>query len=272
MRDIGNFYLEKQKSFKNSKLMSFYDKYFKKTFKYISHIISWTIFVFLVLGAIFLFYYFISVKLYEKKGVGNEPLFGLYTIISPSMEPNLRVYDVTVSKRINSPDDIVIGDVITFNSSDFKQGQNVVVTHRVVEIIKDANNNYLYTTKGDNNFVKDPTPVHYSSIIGKVTTKIPQLGRVQFFVASKLGWLLIVILPALFIIIKEILSLTKQMSSNTKNQKVNSLLNKKLKLSYKKRIDDDSPIKIIGIDLGSRGKNNNEELSKIYTDLKDISK
>lgn len=271
MSNITDFYLGSQKRFRNSKFMNYYDEKLKKPFKYIGFIISWTIFLLLVVCAALLLYYFVSVKIYQKKGIGSEPPFGLYTIISPSMEPNLNVYDVAISKRVTDPKDIQIGDVITFHSSDFKLGQNIVVTHRITEIIIDEHNNYKYTTKGDNNFIQDPTPVAFESIIGKVSTRIPQLGRIQFFLASKFGWLVVVILPALLVIIKEILKLVKEFSPKVKNPRYNLIFNRRLRLPYRKR-KEEPLIKIISLNMYDKKSETKEEhLSKIYDDLKDIS-
>lgn len=66
-------------------------------FKFISTIVSWTVFVLLLICAAFLIYYFIAVKVYVAKGSGYEPKFSLYTIITPSMTPNINVYDVVVA-------------------------------------------------------------------------------------------------------------------------------------------------------------------------------
>ena len=35
-------------------------------------------------------------------GKKYEPLISLYTIVSPSMEPNIRVYDVIITKKANT--------------------------------------------------------------------------------------------------------------------------------------------------------------------------
>lgn len=189
---------------------------FKEKLKLVSTIVSWVIFGILIICAILLVYYFVATKIYEKKGKGYEPAFFLYTIISPSMVPSINVYDVVVNTKITSPEDIKVGDVITYNSTDFTIGKSISVTHRVQEIMIDSEGNYLYKTKGDNNMVADPVAVQYSNVTGKVLMKIPQLGRVQFFVASKAGWMLIVVVPALYVIIKDILKLLKVIGPDTK--------------------------------------------------------
>lgn len=201
-------------------------------FKFISTIISWTIFVLLLICAAFLLYYFIAVKVYVAKGSGYEPKFSLYTIITPSMTPNINVYDVVVDVKVDKPEDIKINDVITFYSS-IPGVRNGTITHRVIAINKDINGNYKYLTKGDYNLVDDGVNVEFDKIVGKVALRIPQLGRVQFFMASKMGWLLVVLLPALYVIVKDILKIIKLKNDNSSN-KFTKFLNRPL-ITFKKR-------------------------------------
>lgn len=179
-------------------------KSLKETFKFISTVISWTIFTLLMICAALLLYYFVASKFYAIKGGKNgehyEPKFSLYTIVSPSMVPNINVYDVIVNTRVDSPKDIKIGDVITFTSTS-TETMNVTITHRVVSIIQDAEGNYSYQTKGDNNLIEDSSSVPYSNVIGRVSLRIPGLGRIQLFVASLYGWLCLILIPTLYIII-----------------------------------------------------------------------
>ena len=81
-------------------------------FKTISSIFSYVALVVLVLIASFLIFYIVSnliAKLTHKK-----PVLTLYTIVSPSMEPYIMVYDVIVDTRVLSEDSLKVGDVITF--------------------------------------------------------------------------------------------------------------------------------------------------------------
>ncbi len=181
---------------------------FREVLKTFSTIISWTIFVLLMICAIFLIYYFIATRIYMAKGSKYEPKFSLYTIISPSMVPNINVYDVIIDSRVDSPSEIEIGDVITFYS-DAPEVNGGTVTHRVISIIKDKSGKYSYQTKGDNNIIEDSSTVPFEKIVGKVVLKIPQLGRVQFFLASNMGWLFLILIPALYIIFKDIFKLFK---------------------------------------------------------------
>lgn len=191
----------------NTEILRIKNKY-RETFKNISTIISWTVFVLLLICAAFLIYYFIALQIYKTKGAGYEPKFSLYTIASPSMVPNINVYDVVIDTKVKKPEDIKINDVITFNSS-LPGVSGGTITHRVIAINKDSNGNYYYQTKGDNNLVEDNVKVTFKDIVGKVSLRIPKLGRIQGFVATKAGWLIIILIPALYIIVKDILKVLK---------------------------------------------------------------
>ena len=194
---------------------------FREVLKLVSTIISWTVFALLVICAIFLLYYFIATRVYVASGGKYEPKFALYTIISGSMTPNINVYDVIVDVRVDDPEDIEIGDVITFYS-DAPEVHGGTVTHRVISIIKNQDGTYNYQTKGDFNLVEDSTTVPFDKIIGKVALRIPGLGRVQFFLASSLGWLLVIMIPALYIIFKDIYRLVKLKQETNPNKKNNN--------------------------------------------------
>lgn len=202
--------------------------------KFISTVISWTVFVLLLICAILLLYYFIALRIYSAKGSGHEPPFSLYTIISPSMTPNIQVYDVVVDVKVNKPEDIKINDVITFNSGIPGVGDGTI-THRVIAINKDEDGNYQYQTKGDANLLDDGANIPFTSVVGKVAFKIPKLGRVQFFLASKAGWLVCILIPALYIIIKDILKLFKIQKVDENSGKVKKFLNKPLLIGHKRR-------------------------------------
>lgn len=87
------------------------------------------------------------------------PLF-LAAIVSPSMEPTIRVGDVVVVQR-GTP--YGVGDVIMWCSSPF-----YCVVHRVIEL----GSTYVIT-KGDANPVPD-LPISLSSVVGKVVAVIPR--------------------------------------------------------------------------------------------------
>lgn len=179
----------------------------RKKMKKILNILSWTIIFILFAICIFLIYYVFTAKLHEKKGEEFIPPFALYTIISSSMEPNIKVYDVVLTKKMKNPEEIKVGDIITFVST-VQINNDLTITHRVSDITE-VNGDKRYKTKGDNNVKEDDSYTLYRNIMGKVILKIPQLGRVQFLLASKGGWFIIVMLPAIGIIIYDLLKLLK---------------------------------------------------------------
>lgn len=168
----------------------------KKVFKMIYKIISYTIICILMAIAAFLIFYVISGKIAQKQG--KKPLVGLYTIISPSMTGTLNVYDVAFTMRVDT-DKLKEGDIITFYSTNSFFG-GTPITHRIIEVVNVPNSGKMFRVKGDANPKADEEKVIPSNVVGKVMFKIPQLGRVQFFLASKGGWIIAIMIPALVII------------------------------------------------------------------------
>ena len=168
----------------------------KKVFKMIYKIISYTIICILMAIAAFLIFYVISGKIAQKQG--KKPLFGLYTIISPSMTGTLNVYDVAFTMRVDT-DKLKEGDIITFYSTNSFFG-GTPITHRIIEVVNVPNSGKMFRVKGDANPKADEEKVIPSNVVGKVMFKIPQLGRVQFFLASKGGWIIAIMIPVLVII------------------------------------------------------------------------
>lgn len=205
---------------------------FRETLKFLSTIVSWTIFTLLILIMGALIYYFVAVRIYAAKGSGYEPKFSLYTIITPSMTPNINVYDVVIDVKVDKPEDIKINDVITFNSS-IPGVHGGTITHRVIAVSKDADGKYHYRTKGDFNLVDDGVDVDFSNIVGKVAIRIPQLGKVQSLLATKTGWIICVLIPALYVIVKDIIKILK-LKTETSNGKFSKFLNRPL-ISFKKK-------------------------------------
>ena len=171
----------------------------KKLLKKISQVISYTLIVVLMIIASFLMFYIISGKIAMNRGV--TPPFGLYTIVSPSMTPSINVYDVILIKKTDVTD-LEVGDIITFKSTNKFFG-NTPITHRIVEIL-DTENGIRYKVKGDANAIEDEEKVIPTNILGKVMLKFPNLGKIQFFLTSKKGWVTIILLPTLLIIIYDI--------------------------------------------------------------------
>ena len=89
-----------------------------------------------------------------------------------------------------------------------------------------------YKTQGDNNLSPDSTTVQFKNVLGKVLIKIPQLGRLQSFLSSSYGWLIIVVIPALLIILSDILKIFRLSGAK---KKVNDALTTEGKKAEKEK-------------------------------------
>ena len=181
------------------------DKKEANIFVKIFRALSYVFLVFLFLVAIFLIFYITTSAIAKKNG--TKPPISMYTIVSPSMEPTIMVYDVIVNVNPKSDDELPEGTIITFYSDAIDTG-GYTVTHRIYKKYF-YNNVVYYETKGDNNSAQDVGRITFGNIVGKYLFKIPGLGKLQFFVTSKVGWILIVLIPAVIIIISDILKLIK---------------------------------------------------------------
>lgn len=152
-------------------------------------IIALTFINLLLILLIFLFTCSYTIPRKIEKGNQN-----INVVISPSMEPTLKIYDTVISKKINI-NKIKVGDIIVYRVPDSIYA-NTPIIHRVTKIenipqeiciTTDGNNNnncndinlenICLITKGDANSNEDIDCITQKNLIGKVTTKIPYIGR-----------------------------------------------------------------------------------------------
>jgi signal peptidase len=248
----------------------------KQITKSIAMIISWTLFVLLVLIIGFLVYYLVCTNIYATKGEKFEPMFSLYTIVSPSMEPNINVYDVVLNTRIDDASTIQVGDVITFiSTSSISYG--MTVTHRVVSITN-GTDGLEFTTKGDNNLEADADTAKEANLLGKVVLKVPQLGRLQFFLSTSGGWLLVVIFPALLIIVNDIFKIIKlnKAKKSLNEAETDETNDEKIKLEafrkeeIKSRLNDKDLKKAKKLEEKLKSKKNNNDENAMFVPVTDF--
>lgn len=187
-------------------------KKLKSVLNYISTILMWSILSILILIGIIFLVYLSDVK--NSDGKGAKPMFSAYIIISGSMEPKIKVYDIVVSGKTDETK-LKVGDVITFRSLDPRY-PNSIITHRIVEVVDKSKGEYR--TMGDANNTVDEHLTTKESIMGKVVFKVPQLGRIQTFIATKGGWLICVLIPCLSIISYDIVKLLKLVKKKVKRR------------------------------------------------------
>ena len=117
--------------------------------------------------------------------------FGIYLVRSGSMEPTINVGDMIITKPVNatSLNTLQPGTIITF-----QQGSKLD-SHRVVSISGGS-----ITTKGDANKRPDPQAVSLSQVKGIYLFRLPYVGYLTYYIHTKLGWFLMVILPAAILV------------------------------------------------------------------------
>ncbi len=135
--------------------------------------------------------------------------FQVYVVQSGSMEPTIHTGAVVVIRKADTYQE---GDIITFAN----RGENIPTTHRIVEK-EIVNNRPSYTTKGDANNAPDGEAVFSSRILGKVLFDIPYVGYAVAAAKQPLGFFIIIVLPALFIIYDEVMNIWRELK-HKKNQ------------------------------------------------------
>ncbi len=174
----------------------------RKVLHFLSTVLLYSLLIIVLIIAVFFGAYVIDQMIGMKNHEDRSPLFGVYVIISPSMVPNINVYDAVVTMRVPT-EKIEMYDVITFLSKDIDT-HGTPITHRVVGIVETEDGKIGYRTKGDNNNAEDNALIMEDEVIGKVLFRIPMIGYVRTFITSRIGWLLIVVLPCVGIIIYDI--------------------------------------------------------------------
>lgn len=189
-----------------------------KVFSIILKLLYYLVISFVCLIAIFLIYYIISSQ-FHNGDENYKPKISIYTIVSPSMTPVIEVYDVVVNVRADTPKDIQIGDIITYKST-APTSEGMTITHRVIAIEQLPDGTYEYMTQGDNNSEPDSTYVLFDNVIGKEIITIPKVGYIQFLLASKKGWLFLLLIPIGIYLLREVFKLIDLLGLRNKVDKV----------------------------------------------------
>jgi len=176
--------------------------------KFILSVLSYALFIFLLLVGAVLLYYVADMKIKQSRGEIPNPKFNAYVVLTGSMVPEILINDVVVTKRVENKE-LKVNDIITFVSSD-PRFSGYVITHRIREVFVDPKTGeYSYQTKGDANNTVDITHAKGSNVLGKVILKIPKLGYLQQFLATQGGWIIVILVPCLAILSYDIVKLIK---------------------------------------------------------------
>lgn len=186
-----------------------------KPLKFITNVISYAIFIWLLLIGLTLLVYVADIKIRAAKGDYTPPTYNAYVVLTGSMIPEIMPKDVVVTKK-RAVEELEVGDIITFISSDSRLS-GIIVTHRIKEKLQDpVTGKYTFRTKGDANDVVDFALAESHNIIGEVIFKIPKVGYIQEILASKGGLIIFILIPCVAVLSYDIVKLIKKVGKKSK--------------------------------------------------------
>lgn len=184
-------------------------------FKFTVSVLSYALFIWLLLIGGTLLLYVADIKIRAAKGDYSAPVFNAYVVLSGSMLPEIAIKDIVVTKKVPA-EELDVGDIITFITPDSRYG-GISITHRIIDKYYDeALGSYSYRTQGDNNNVADSVLVPNTNVLGKVILKVPKLGYLQDLLSSKGGLIIVVLIPCLVILSYDIMKVFKKVGTKTK--------------------------------------------------------
>lgn len=128
----------------------------KKRAAVVSNIISWMVMIALFLGLLVTVF-----NVVESKRTGEDVYFLDHrpiVVLTGSMEPTMRENSIIISEKVESIDELHVGDIITYHVE--VDNEIIRVTHRITSISEDG----LIRTKGDNNSVGDAYPITIDNV------------------------------------------------------------------------------------------------------------
>jgi len=125
-----------------------------------------------------------------------SPDYDIYFARSESMKPAINMGDMVI---VGPAGGIKSGDIVTYELD------NSLITHRVLSVDGDT-----LITKGDANEDPDHGPIQRSQVKSSYLFKIPYVGYLISFMHTRLGWFLIIILPAMLLVIFIIKDIIKE--------------------------------------------------------------
>lgn len=161
-------------------------------------------------------------------------VFGIkpFIVLSGSMENEIHKGDLIITKVID-PNDLEVDDVIAF-----RDGENTVTTHRIIQI-EERNGETLFITKGDNNKIQDRNLVEYKDIEGIYIMRIPGVGKIMNKLSEPTTFIVLVLVITVVFGICFIIS-NKRLKAE---EQAEFLEYKKMKAEQAKKLEEDEAIK-----------------------------
>lgn len=142
-----------------------------------------------------------------------------FIVSSGSMEPAIRTGSLVVTKYAK-PNKLVKNDIITFISP---AKEHQFITHRIQDITYNTDLTII-KTKGDHNKSSDSWTLAGGGVVGKVLFIIPYLGYFFSFTQVKIGSILFILLPSVYILYSEITFIFDYLKKGQKNKNIASAI------------------------------------------------
>lgn len=135
-----------------------------------------------------------------SKGYVSVAGFSLFRVVTGSMEPEIPVGSLIISKEVDI-EQIEAGDIVNFKSKESGM-LGLVITHRVIQVHEDSNGRILLETKGDANRYADGFFVEEANLIGKTVSYTKRgnlIAGILSLLTNKVGFLACIVVPCLMI-------------------------------------------------------------------------
>lgn len=152
--------------------------------------------------------FLLVIRFFSKDSIFKVGGYSFFDVNGNSMNPVLKDGDYIAINR-DKKDIYEIGDIVAFVLEE--DGNDIIVAHEITNVIK--NDYYIgYDTKGINNPNKDEGIVMHDEIIGEYKNfRVPLLGYVVRYSNTRVGYMVLVIIPlgvmftiAMYELLKEI--------------------------------------------------------------------
>ena len=164
----------------------------KKAFKVVKIIVDVLCWILIALLAVAM------IMTLNARFTGSEPsIFGysIYRVSSPSMEPELNVGDVILSKNIDDPMTLKVGDVVTYRGRGDMSGK--LITHKIIVAPTEEDGKIMLQTQGVANNTPDD-PIEAQRLVSVMITKLGFMN--VFYDVFYSPWGLLIIIGLILII------------------------------------------------------------------------
>lgn len=153
--------------------------------------------IFLAVAASICLFFSIQVM---TKGYVTVGGYSMFRVVTGSMEPTISTGSLLICKNTKI-ENIEVDDIVCYRTK-ISEIYGSIVTHRVVDKMKDENGKIYLETRGDANVSSDPYYVDSWDLVGKVDWYSKEdniMNDMLSFLTSKMGFLMCIALPVLLI-------------------------------------------------------------------------